>query len=290
MHAMLGFGTASETYSSETIELRPGQWYHVAFCYDGKGGGRFYLNGQPVGRMTRRGRESITPGKYDLIIGDRVGSIHAGFPGFIDQVRILSGIPEFFGEVTITLATGSRRVWRRLEPKAVLELMLANDFAANLEDTVVELHWPDRLMRLEVGRLEAGQNRTVASPVDTRLRPGTYRLPVVLSGRMVEPGTGKPKAFQKATELEIKLVPRPLPEQMPVILWGTGAVEDVKRIGFTHQLISLVDLQRIWRWRSYQPASRRPIRRYLKPTGFLACRRPGGSNFPFSGPVDCPTG
>jgi hypothetical protein len=247
MHAMLGFGTASDTYSSETIELRPGQWYHVAFCYDGKGGGRFYLNGQSVGRMTRPGRESITPGKYDLIIGDRVGSIHAGFPGFIDQVRILSGIPEFFAQVTVTLATGSRRVWRRLEPEAALELTVANDFAANLEDTVVELVWPGRLARLEVGKVEAGQNRIVRCPVDTRLRPGTYRLPVVLSGKIVEAGTGKSKAFQTSTQLEIKLVPRPLPEQMPIILWGTGAVEEVKRIGFTHQLISLVDLDRIWR-------------------------------------------
>ena len=41
------------------------------------------------------GRKSISPGRHPLSIGDRIGSYYHGFPGFIDQVRITSGVREF---------------------------------------------------------------------------------------------------------------------------------------------------------------------------------------------------
>ncbi len=74
---------------------KPGTWYHLAFTYDGQGGGAFYVNGLPLGSARIPARKQISPGTHALSIGDRVGSLFHGFPGLIDEVRISNGVREF---------------------------------------------------------------------------------------------------------------------------------------------------------------------------------------------------
>jgi hypothetical protein len=246
MLASLGFGKDSETFSSRAFTLTAGKWYHIAFCYDGRGTGRFLLDGEVIGRQVHPGRAEITPGKHDLVIGDRVGSIHAGFPGFIDQVRICRGIPPRFGTVSVGFAPGSRRVWQRMEENARLNLEVANDFSEALEKVVLVVTHPLGRQEVLLGNLSAGEVRTLPVSVDTRLRPGRYSLSAKLTAHRVEPNRSGKNPVTISRQFEFQIVPRPLPDQMPVILWGSGDPEEVAAIGFTHQFVSLVDYNRIW--------------------------------------------
>ncbi|MDP6356289.1 MAG: hypothetical protein QF473_14360 [Planctomycetota bacterium] len=96
LKAFLGFGKDSSWYLSNTVSLEDDRWYHVAFAYDGKGGGVFQLDAREVGRATHEGRGPVSAGPYHLCIGARLGSTHIGFPGFIDQVRVIDGVSSQF--------------------------------------------------------------------------------------------------------------------------------------------------------------------------------------------------
>jgi hypothetical protein len=75
MRVSLGFGADSETwYSTERAVLKPGEWSHIAFTYDGAGTVQFFQNGRSLGKTTKPGRASIVPGGHFLSLGDRVGS------------------------------------------------------------------------------------------------------------------------------------------------------------------------------------------------------------------------
>jgi len=87
LNMRLGFGDGSDAYTSEPARYEAGTWYHVAFTYDGAGEGRFWRDGAVLGGGSKPGRGSIVAGKHPLSIGDRHGSLHHGFPGYIAQVR-----------------------------------------------------------------------------------------------------------------------------------------------------------------------------------------------------------
>lgn len=100
--ATLGFGDAVASYNSTPIVLKPDGWRHITFTYDGAGTGCFYVDGESIGRSTHKDRGAVTAGPYALAVGDRVGSTYAGFPGFIDQVRITNRVERFAsGEVGV---------------------------------------------------------------------------------------------------------------------------------------------------------------------------------------------
>ncbi|MDQ3624738.1 MAG: LamG domain-containing protein [Verrucomicrobiota bacterium] len=133
MQVTLGFGDGSETFHSEPFA--PGtEWQHLAFTYDGAGAVRFHRNGAPLGGGDKPGRGPIAPGKHLLSIGDRVGSNYAGFPGFIDEVRICDGVLEF-RPVAVEFAM-ERKTWLRMEkapPVRVLVRNLSKSPAKDLE-------------------------------------------------------------------------------------------------------------------------------------------------------------
>ena len=85
--AFLGYGQDSVRYHTEPQALETNIWYHIAFAYDGKGKGTWYLNGEKVAEKTEEGREAIAEAKYNLTIGERVGSTYCGFAGYIDELR-----------------------------------------------------------------------------------------------------------------------------------------------------------------------------------------------------------
>ena len=124
LQANLGFGADSQTYYSQPARFEPGRWRHIAFTYDGAGVGRFFLDGRSWGGGEFPARKAISPGKHPLSIGDRIGSYYHGFPGFIDQVRISSGVREF-RRVRLEQVS-DRRVFVRQEPDVRLKLAVTN--------------------------------------------------------------------------------------------------------------------------------------------------------------------
>jgi len=234
LYAWLGFGKDSVKYKSSRIKIEVGKWQHVAFTYDGAGAGRFYFNGALVGRTTHKGRGPVKAGKYPLVIGDRVGSTHGGFPGFIDQVRISKGIaPGFEGDLSMELE-GSRTSFRRME-NAGLELTLINDThmtMKNVKATVVAGSTTDTI---QITNIEPSGEKKVNIPVNTKLRAGTYSINVDVTAK------ANNKAYKANKSTSVVIVNRRPPLRMPVVLWSSrGEPKRLKEIGFTHHLIWIV--------------------------------------------------
>ena len=238
--ATLGFGTDSIWANSQAVQLDAGVWYHLAFVYDGAGTCRFFVDGRSVGKSVHAGRGALTPGRHNLVIGDRVGSTHVGCAAFIDQVRLCRGVlPEYAGLLEVSLG-GARTVFRRFEADAAVTVTVANDTSAALADVTVEAALGDAVWRDSRATLGAGESFRIAVPVDTRLRPGAYAMRVTVAGGPA----GERRAAEAAANLRI--VSRPLPDRMPVLMWGHGDFERLQEIGFTHQLDYLVDYRRVW--------------------------------------------
>ena len=229
--AYLGFGDVSAAFLSGQVALEPGQWYHIAFTYDGEGTGVFHLNGVPIGRSTHAGRGPVTAGGYPVVIGDRVGSVHGGFPGYIDDVRISSRVVPFFsGELRVELAgVGSRTVFQRMETQAGVKVAVQNDTGRSLTDVSARVEFGGRVHEHALRPLAPKGIASIDVPVDATVRPDRYPLKVLLAARSGE------RTYKVEEALDVVIAPRPLPEQMPVVMWNAGAVDLVKQIGFTHR-------------------------------------------------------
>lgn len=240
--AYLGYGSDSAEYVSQVITLEPNCWYHVAFTYDGAGVGRFFLDGKCVGRTAQPGRGPISPGRYDLVIGDRFGSLYSGFPGWIDEVKLLAAIPDAL-QVALELepAPTARTAFRRMEKEAVVELVLRNDSPSPMKNVVILCNSEWGQKQSVLADLPPRGENEVNVPVDTRFHPGRY--PLHIKAEVVRDA----KPVSATLDLEIAIAARPIPNTMPVIMWGTtGNLDELQRLGFTHQLIRLIDYRRVW--------------------------------------------
>jgi len=148
-------GTAGDhpAWTSDQYVFAPGEWHHVAFTYDARGDGRFYVDGEDLGGESRPEFGAVTAGVKSLTIGDRVGSLYHGFPGYIDQVRICRGVLEF-SPATFQLVS-PRRVFMRMEP-ATLRLELVNRRREALADAKVTLVVPGVARRVRRSRTGVG--------------------------------------------------------------------------------------------------------------------------------------
>ena len=240
LQAGLGFGKNSENCNSQDFEVPAGKWIHLAFTYDGAGIARFYVDGKPTGKAVLEGRGPITPGKHPLVIGDRVGSTHSGFPGYIAQVRLSKGIvPYFTGSLEVGLA-GGRGAILRMEKNAQMDLVVSNDTSGPLTNGLLRYTFGGVTRTLAVPDLAPNQEKTIPVPVDTTVRPGSYPLTIAATA------TAGAKLLTSQRSVDVVIAPRPLPNQMPVVMWGGGDIKRLKEIGFTHDLISLHDYNRIW--------------------------------------------
>ena len=237
--ASLGYGTDSAAYTSRPVELLPGTWYHVAFLYDGAGKGRFFLNGQSAGGSAHPGRGAIAPGGYPLVLGDRVGSNYAGFPGFIDEVRISQGTVTWLAGLLELDVAGSRTSFVRMERGAEVRVNVTNDCGRALSGCKVHALLGEDRREWALPDLAPSAMHAVGVPVHTAWRPGRYVLQVSVSG------TAGGRTYEAAKEFPVTIVPR-LPARMPVVMWGTGDLPTVKSIGFTHQLIHPIDFGKVW--------------------------------------------
>ena len=229
--AYLGFGTESAQFDSNATALEPGEWHHVAFVYNGAGTGAFYFDGQPLGRSTHENRGAVKPGNYGLVVGDRYGSTHNGFAGFIDEVRISSReVPFFSGTLVVDMnAAGCRTAFRRMETGAVAKATVYNDTGKVLTKVHAVVQFGGKERRESLPDMPAKTEQVIDVPVDTTVRPAAYELKVSFTAKSGD------KAYRVEEVSRITIAPRPLPNQMPVTMWGAGKVEEVKDIGFSHR-------------------------------------------------------
>lgn len=242
----LGFGNDSESFATEPLLFAPGEWHHVAMVYDGAGTVRFYRNGSTVGTVSRSGRRAIAAGSEDLSVGDRLGSNYGGFPGFIDEVRLCNRALEF-SPVSLQLSI-ERTVWRRYEPSPTVRITVKNLQAEPLTAGTLSLTGLGFTTDLiDMPQIEARATQVVEKTFDTKLRPDDYEL----RARLKLPDHA---GLEREELLRIKLMPRPLPQRMPVLMWGIGSPTEfarelprLKDLGFNHCLGFGADLDAIWK-------------------------------------------
>jgi hypothetical protein len=243
LRACLGLGDRSVTFHSDPLALSPDRWTHLAFTYDAEGTGRFYVDGRSWGGGESPGSGPIRAGRHFLSIGDRIGSLYHGFPGFIDQVRISSGVREFRRVRCDRLS--DRSVFVRMEPHAAMRLRVVNLQRQPLVDATATVSVDGLAERTyPLPELAAGASADLEFPLDTSLRPDPYELIVRL-----DLAAADAESIQE--RLPIRIVPRRPPHQFPVVMWGGyGAagkeIERLRRIGFTHVLGPGADYGAIW--------------------------------------------
>ena len=213
----LGFGADTEVFASDRAPFEVDVWTHVAFTYDGAGTGSFFINGSLAGTRTAPGRKDVAPGVKDLMIGDRVGSYYHGFPGFIDQVRICKGALEF--RPAAFLVPVQRKVFVRMEPEATISLDITNKLRTTVSGARAVFQitgMPPQTV--ELPDLGPGETHRAACRLDTTLRPDDYSLVATIQVPSDPP-------FTATERFLLTIVPRKLPNTMPVLMWGAGLKE-----------------------------------------------------------------
>ncbi len=247
MRLTLGFGDDSDIWwSTDSAPFDPGVWYHLAVTYDGAGTTEFLQNGRSLGGATKAGRGRIAPGTQLISLGDRVGSNYSGFPGDFDEIRITNGLCEF-RPITIE-ATHRRSVYQRMESGASLTFQLRNVRLVDLAEVTATIQVPGMAPEtVSLPTLAAGGTFDLSLALDTRLRADIYDVAVSYTL-----GTGE-DAYSNREHFPVRIMPRKLPHQMPVVMWGVGGVDEVtkntpalKDIGFTHCLGLRTDYDAIW--------------------------------------------
>ncbi|MCA9132139.1 MAG: LamG domain-containing protein [Planctomycetales bacterium] len=265
MVTQIGLGTHSEHWYSQPFDLPPGEWRHVAFTYDAQGTVGFFVDGGAMGSETKAGLGPMAPAVRDMAIGDRLGSNYNGFPGFVDEVRITSGTREF--RPVAFEPEVARVVVLRGQEGVVLRGEVVNQTGQPLEEVAVTIVKPNSVPQSAIFRsVPAGGRLPVQFSLDASLKPGEYDLQ--FTTRLAKWGLHD-SGYEGQAVLPFVIVPRPLPQRMPVVMWGVYGVEAVeqeiprlKEIGFTHCMGLRADYQRIWEGGATAlPASPKDIRR-----------------------------
>jgi hypothetical protein len=240
LDARLGFGKDTSVAQSSPQTLEAGKTYHAVFSYDGAGKSQFFLNGVNIGQTEWQGRGAVAAGPFDLTIGDRFGSTGYRFLGRIFRVRLSSVALNFVSGKVLLDPQSGRTAFMRMEEGAALRVKITNDTAANLQNAQLEFALPGTSGTTRaIPALPAGKSTFVDIPIDTRLHPARYEGVLTLRNAAVNETVPAP----------VTIVPRPLPHQMPVVMWGTAdndQLQELKDIGFTHQLV--YPSNGLWDW------------------------------------------
>ena len=245
----IGTGSASFHWFSLPFQLDAGVWQHVAFTYDAAGSVEFFVNGAATGHTTKPAAGAMAAVERFLSIGDRSGSLYRGFPGHIDEVRITKGVREF--RPIKFVPDVDRVVFRRMTKDATLTAQFVNRSGEALSGANVSVRMPDGSTQpIAVPDLPVGGSHAIRVDIDTSLKPGEYFIE--LSATLPKWG-GSDHGYQSVTRIPMVIVHRPLPNQMPVVMWGIGGTDGVvkeiprlKQIGFTHCLGLRCDFQKVW--------------------------------------------
>ncbi len=245
----IGTGSESNNWYSNPFPFEAGTWQHVAFTYDARGTAAFFVNGEFQGQTTDATAGPMAVSVRPLSIGDRIGSLYRGFPGFIDEVRITQGIREF--RPVHFVPDVQRFVYVRMSKDATLAAQFRNQTGAELDGAIVTARLPDgSTQQLSVPNLAKEATHPVSIRLDTSLKPGEYFAEFTVE--LPEWGGGD-AGYRAVTKIPFVIVPRPLPQRMPVVMWGIGGVDGVikeiprlQKIGFTHCLGLRCDFQKVW--------------------------------------------
>lgn len=250
MEVEMGFGTRSETWSSNRFQLSAETWTHLAFTYDGAGTLRFFINGEDAGGSFKPGAGGMAAATRQLAIGDRMGSLYRGFPGYLDEVRMTSGVRQF---QPVDLDPASTRfVFLRMSERATLDFELVNQTGADLAGASVVIEMPGSSRKtLPIARLAKDARQAIEATVETALRPGEYIANVTVE---VPGWGGSESGYRSALQVPFVIKARPVANRMPVVMWGIGGTDNVvsaipqlKEIGFTHCLGLSADYDQIWK-------------------------------------------
>ncbi len=245
LRLVLGFGDDSKTFRSDRAEFEAGKWYHIAATYDANGTVQFFRNGTDLGAQTIEGLGAITPGTHKLSIGDRIGSYYHGFPGYIDQVRLCSGVLEF--RAASFEVSSDRTAFVRMEKDATVTFGLTNLRHEPLQGAKATIiaGYIDRKV-VDVPDIPPGETETISYTLDATLRPGEYTMVAQIDIPGEHP-------YSSQQTFPVYIADRPLPHEMPVVMWGVGGHEKIlenldmlKYIGFTHCLGLWAQRKQIW--------------------------------------------
>ncbi len=246
----MGLGTRTERWNSDRLTLSTNGWTHLAFTYDAAGTLRFFVYGEDAGGDFKPGAGAMAAAVRHLAIGDRMGSLYRGFPGYLDEVRMTTGVRQF-RPVDLELAA-KRFVFRRMSASAELDFELINRTGAEVSGAKVVIDSPGKeTQTLPIPVLAKDGRHRIKAKVDSALRPGEYEAAVAVELPDWGDGDG---GYQSKLKVPFVIVARPLPERMPVVMWGVGGTEGVireiprlKEIGFTHCLGLRADYGKIWK-------------------------------------------
>ena len=247
---IMGLGDRSESWiASHPVVLDPDQWSHIAFTYDAAGSVAFFANGSELGTVRKPGSGPLASAVRPLAIGDRLGSNYRGFPGFIDEVRITSGIREF--RPLHFESSRSRPVFVRMTKEAALHGTLRNLTGDTLSGVQVRLAFPDDSeKRYDLREILPDGGQDLEIPINSRMRPGRYTIVATFE---VPGWGGSGTGYRTRSEIPFVIQSRPLPNRMPVVMWGLGGTEGVlkeiprlRELGFTHCLGLSCNYQKVW--------------------------------------------
>jgi hypothetical protein len=242
LEAQLGFGKDSAIVRSLPQTFDAGQWYHVAFTYDGNGLCTFYLGATRIGQTQLKDRGPVTPGNYALVIGDRVGSTGWRFYGKIDEVRILDKAARYVSGKVLLDTAGGRTAFYRMEKNARVRVSVSNDTLQPLKNASVKISAAGVFNKtISIPTLAPDKSTFITVPLDTTLRPAGYQVTAVAQN-------AAKKLLGNTLNFPLTIVPRPLPHQMPIVMWAS-ATNDYKQltdIGYTGELVNMADYGRIW--------------------------------------------
>ena len=228
--AGVGLGTEVISFQSDWRQIAPETWTHMAFCYDGKGTGMFFVNGEMAGRKTYEGKGAPVPGTRNVAIGERCGSTYAGLPAYLAQVRIYRGIPaSLVGPLAVRLRHPYQRTaFERMEQGQAVLATVENSTGRDVQQAVLTVDSGFGSARFELGTLTI-EPREVTVPLRCDARPGSYTLKATVEGE-VDGG----KVSGEGT-FDWNICAR-LPRFLPVVMWGGASFEQMKAVGFTHRL------------------------------------------------------
>lgn len=232
LQAGIGLGTEVINFSSEPVDYAPGAWRLLAFYYNGAGTGMFFVDGRLVGKKTHADKGPVASGSLPVMLGERCGSIHAGLPGYLAQVRMVKGLPSQIKLINLELQHPfQRNVFERMEEGHALQLRVSNLAEQKITGLALTIHDGLAGREQQLGDLPANGEPVVVSlplPCDGKVGSYTYRVDaraVNADGQAVTGGVVF--AYQLC---------RRLPEFMPVVMWGGASIDKLLATGFTHGL------------------------------------------------------